>query len=159
MVQGRWFSMGSDVSVPLALRKSVFGKGSDALDSQCHHVVVYEAENAPVGAARLWWADGAFQLGDVGVLEDKRGKGYGDLLVRLLLFKALTHSASLIMLSTPAELEGFFAQYGFEACGEENGLIRMQIRGEDVHLSHCGGNCAECSHQSAECLPKALREE
>lgn len=33
---------------------------------------------------------GAFWLGDVGVLSDFRGMGYGDLLVRLLLFKALS---------------------------------------------------------------------
>lgn len=159
MVQGRWFPMGSDISVPLSLRQSVFGRGADALDGQSQHVVVFETEDSPVGAARLWWADGAFQLGDIGVLESKRGKGYGDLLVRLLMFKALTHSASLIALHTPKQTEAFFAQYGFEAIGEEDGLVRMQIRGEDVHLSHCGGNCADCNHQSAECLPKALREE
>ena len=159
MVQGRWFPMGSDISVPLSLRQSVFGRGADALDGQSQHVVVFETEDSPVGAARLWWADGAFQLGDIGVLESKRGKGYGDLLVRLLLFKALTHNASLIALKTPKETEAFFAQYGFVSGGEEDGMIAMSIRGEDVQLSHCGGNCAECGHRGPECVPKALREE
>ena len=41
----------------------------------------------------------------------------------------------------------------------QNGMITMSIRGEDVQLSHCGGNCAECGHRSPECVPKALREE
>jgi len=158
MVQGRWFPMGTDITVPLAVRRSVFQRGEDALDAQSQQVVVYEGD-APVGAARLWWADGAFQLGDVAVLEEKRGKGFGDLLVRLLLFKSLTHSASLIALKTPRETESFFAQYGFAPCGEADGLVEMQIRGEDVQLSHCGGNCAECGHRSPECVPKALREE
>ena len=98
-------------------------------------------------------------VGDMGVLEEKRGRGFGDLLIRLLLYKSLTHSASQICLETPKELEGFFARYGFLADGEENGLVQMHIMGDDVQLSHCGGNCAECGHRSPECVPKALREE
>ncbi len=152
MVQGRWYVMGSDISLPVSLRQRVFGRGEDGLDPMSQQVVVLEGDTG-VGAARLWWADGAFWLGDVGVVEEKRGKGYGDLLVRLLLFKALTHSASEIRLQSPKETEGFFAKYGFESHGEW-----MSIRGEDVQLSHCGGNCAECGHRSPECVPKALRE-
>ncbi len=158
MVQGRWYVMGSDIALPLSLRRRVFGRGADELDAASQQVVVFEGDDA-VGAARLWWADGAFRLGDVGVVEEKRGRGYGDLLVRLLLFKALTHSASVIALETPKDAEAFFAQYGFENRGEENGLVQMAIRGADVQLSHCGGNCAECGHRSPECVPKALREE
>ena len=157
MVQGKWFPMGSDIAVPLSVRQRVFGRGADALDNMAQQVVVYESD-VPVASARLWWADGAFRLGDVAVLEDKRDRGFGDLLVRLLLYKSLTHSAEIIRLETPTETESFFAQYGFVTDGEtENGLKQMFIRGEDVQLSHCGGNCAECGHQSAECLPKALR--
>ena len=158
MVQGRWFVMGSDITLPVSLRKQVFGRGEDELDAMSQQVVVYEGDEA-VGAARLWWADGAFRMGDVGVVEAKRGRGYGDLLVRLLLFKALTHSASLIALETPKNTEPFFAQYGFQNDGETDGMVQMSIRGEDVQLSHCGGNCAECGHRSPECVPKALREE
>ena len=158
MVSGRWYAMGSDISLPVSLRQRVFGRGGDELDNMSQQVVVFEEEEA-VGSARLWWADGAFQLGDVGVIDSKRGRGFGDLLVRLLLYKALTHNASLIALQTPKATESFFAQYGFTAGEEHNGLIAMSIRGEDVQLSHCGGNCAECGHRSPECVPKALREE
>ena len=158
MVSGKWYAMGSDISLPLSLRERVFGCGADGLDAASQHVVVFEGE-MPVGSARLWWADGAFQLGDVGVIEEKRGKGYGDLLVRLLLYKSHTHSASLIALKTPKATEAFFAQYGFEAGEETDGLVAMSIRGEDVQLSHCGGNCAECGHRSPDCVPKALRED
>lgn len=156
MVQGRWFPMGSDISLPLSVRRAVFGCGEDALDASAQQVIVHE-DGVPVGSARLWWADGAFRLGDVGVLESKRGRGFGDLLVRLLLFKALTHNAAVIRLACPPEVEAFFAQYGFAAEGETDGLVQMYILGENVHLSHCGGNCAECGHQSEECIPKVLR--
>lgn len=158
MVQGRWFAMGSDISQPLAIREAVFGRGADELDAMAWQVVVYCGE-AAVGAGRLWWQDGAFRLGEVGVLEAERGKGFGDLLVRLLLFKALTHSAALITLTAPEAIAPFFAKYGFEAGESANGFVGMSIRGESVQLSHCGGNCEGCDHRSPECTPRALRDE
>lgn len=152
MVQGRWFPMGGDLSEPLALRRQVFGRDTDDLDALAQQVVVYES-GEPVGAARLWWQDGAFWLGDVGVLAEKRGRGYGDLLVRLGLFKALTHQAREIRLTATDDTAAFFAKYGFAP--QENGC--MSILAQDVHLSHCGGNCADCDHPSDECVPRALR--
>ncbi len=156
MVQGKWFPMGSDISPALAIRRAVFGTDRDALDDMAQQVIVTR-EGKPVGSARLWWADGAFCLGELGVLEEERGKGYGDLLIRLLLFKALTHSASLIRLTAPKDVAAFFAKYGFEEEGGDDTLRRMFIRGQDVQLSHCGGNCADCSSRSEACIPKALR--
>ncbi len=156
MVQGKWFPVGNDISEALSVRRAVFGTAADPLDSMAQQVVVYR-EGKPVGSARLWWADGAFRLDKLGVLAEERGKGYGDLLLRLLLFKALTHSAGRIALETPEETRPFFAKYGFLADGEENGLVAMHILGENVQLSHCGGNCASCHNRSEECVPKALR--
>lgn len=156
MVRGKWFPMGTDISEALSIRQVVFGTAADELDAAAQQVVVYR-EGRPVGAGRLYWADGAFRLDKLGVLPEERDKGFGDLLIRLLLFKALTHSASLIALDTPAETRGFFAKYGFEDDGEQNGLIHMHILGENVQLSHCGGNCASCANRTEECVPKALR--
>ena len=153
MVQGRWFAMGGDISTPLKLRQAVFGRGQDALDAQAWQVVVYDGDT-PVGTARLWWRDGAFWLGDVGVLEERRGRGFGDLLVRLLLFKALMHSAALIRLDATQDTVAFFAKYGFAS---ERGTA-MCIRGQDLRLNHCGGACETCDHRGPECAPKVLRE-
>lgn len=156
MIQGKWFPLGTDIAVPLSVRQSVFGRGKDALDDQAWQVAVYR-EGQPVGSARLWWAEGCFRLGDVGVLPEERGHGYGDLLIRLLLFKALTHGAGTIALAAPEDVAPFFAKYGFQAEKREAGTVSMSIRGKDVQLSHCGGQCAECDHPSPECAPKALR--
>lgn len=156
MVHGRWFPMNEDLSIPLSIRQAVFHRGQDDLDPMAQQVAVFDGDEA-VGSARLWWADGAFHLGDVAVLEAQRGRGFGDLLVRLLLFKALTHNAGMVCLETPRETEAFFAKYGFAADEAAGELVPMRIRGEDIHLSHCGGNCAGCDHQTEECIPKALR--
>ena len=157
MVQGRWFPVGADLSEAIRVRQLVFGRGADELDGMSQQVVVYGADGQAVGAARLWWADGAFRLGDVGVVESERSKGFGDLLVRLLLYKSLTHSATLIALDAPEAVAPFFEKYGFSRGTHANELVAMSILARDVQLSHCGGDCARCDHPSAECAPKALR--
>lgn len=152
MIQGKWFPTGSDVSQPLAIRRAVFGRGRDALDDWAQQVAVYAGKD-PVGAARLWWRDGAFWLGDVGVLSDFRGMGYGDLLVRLLLFKALSHGAHFLRLETPEEAVAFFARYGFcEEC-RQGGRAVMGLAAADVRLDRCEGGCAGCGL----CPPDAAR--
>ena len=148
MVKGKWFPQGADIAAPLSLRKSVFARERDALDDIAQQVVVYR-EDTPVGAARLWWEAGAFHLGDVGVLTDCRGKGYGDLLVRLALFKALTHNASIIRLTTPENAFHFFSRYGFVPEHSLQGgetHIEMLLRAEDASLGSCGSadGCSGC---------------
>lgn len=133
MVQGKWYPMGADIAVPIAIRQAVFGRGRDELDNQAQQVVVFDGDT-PVGSARLWWRDGAFWLGDVGVLPSMRRRGFGDLLVRLLLFKALSHSAREIRLTADRDAAAFFARYGFEPDGPD-----MRLKAEHVKLSHCGG--------------------
>ena len=135
MIEGKWFAQGADLTVPLAVRQAVFGRGRDALDDAAQQVTVYGNGEA-VGSARLWWADGAFRLGDVGVLPDYRGQGYGDLLVRLLLFKALSHQADEIALVCPAEIAPFFSKYGFSA-DTQGDPVAMSIRGAQVQLDCC----------------------
>ena len=141
MVHGKWFPQHSDIGVPLTLRRSVFGRGRDALDELAQQVVVY-AEGRPVGAARLWWADGAFQLGEVGVPPEERKKGFGDLLVRMVLHKALCHHAGRLELTAPAEAAPFFARYGFAPTGESPpGGIRMALSPADISLCSCENAC------------------
>ena len=84
MVQGKWFPVGSDISEAISIRERVFGTAADGLDAAAQQVVVYR-EGLPVGSARLWWADGAFRLGALGVLAEERGKGYGRQLTEALM--------------------------------------------------------------------------
>ena len=136
MVEGKWFAQGSDIRQPLAVREAVFGFARDSLDEQAQQLVVYQ-DGMPVGAARLWWQDGAFCADDIGVLAQKRGNGYGDLLVRLLLYKATTHHAKLLTLRCPKAMEPFFAKYGFTAL-DQGDPVQMQAQ--------IGHTCLDCGH-------------
>ena len=139
MIEGKWFAQGADIAQPLQLRQAVLGRGRDALDEQAQQVVVYR-EGTPVGTARLWWYDGGFYTGDFCVLPMARGEGYGDLLVRLVLFKAMSHQAASVTLTCPSALSPFFARYGFRAL-EEGDPQRMRVAAEEISLGcgHCGG--------------------
>ena len=92
MIQGKWFAPGTDLSSVLAVRESVFGRGQDDLDTQSWNVLVIQ-DSVPVATGRIWWQDGAFRLGDLCVLESYRRRKLGDLVLRLLLFKAQSHAA------------------------------------------------------------------
>ncbi|MCL1854702.1 MAG: GNAT family N-acetyltransferase [Clostridia bacterium] len=137
MIRSRWFPQGSDITVPLGIRRDVFSRGRDRLDREAQQVVVYK-NDLPVAAARLWWAEDSFHLGDVGVLAGERGKGYGDLLVRLALHKARLHDARRVRAAATRDTAAFFARYGFRPEGEEGPGVPMCLLGKDIRLESCG---------------------
>ena len=147
MVEGQWFAPGAEIGRALEIRQAVFGRGADGIDPLSWNVLVrYEGEDAATG--RLWWQDGAFWLGDIAVLPEKRGLGLGDLTLRLLLFKAESHAARLMKLECPAEVEPFFRRLGFRAEEtRESGMTVMLLRGEELCLDSCKGCKKDCPNR------------
>ncbi|MDD3213073.1 MAG: GNAT family N-acetyltransferase [Eubacteriales bacterium] len=141
MIEGKWFAQGSDIGVALRIREAALGRGRDALDDEAQQVVVYRG-GEPVGTARLWWRDGGFRAGDVCVLAQARGEGYGDLLVRLLLYKAMTHNAQSVTVVCPSACAPFFARYGFQPQGGGN-PVEMRVLADEISL-----DCRHCKHQT-----------
>ena len=145
MVQGKWFAPGEDLSSGvLPVRSAVFGRGGDSLDPLSWNVLVYQ-DGVPAASGRIWWEDDAYWLGDIGVLEAYRGQKLGDLVLRLLLFKAQGHSAREVRLSCPPGVTGFFARLGLRE--EEGGMpeaVPMSIQGNQIDLD----SCKHCPKQS-----------
>ena len=121
MVQGKWFAPGEDISPLITVRESVFSRGADDLDPLSWNALIYE-DGVPCAAGRIWYRDGAYWLGDIGVL---------------LLFKAQSHAASEVRLRCPAGTEGFFARLGFTACSAVSGETEMMIPGDRIDLDTC----------------------
>ena len=138
MVQGKWFAPGEDLSAGvLPVRTSVFGRGGDDLDAASWNALVF-LDGVPAASGRIWWEEGAFRLGDIGVLESCRGQRLGDLVLRLLLFKAQSHSAREVRLQCPPDVTGFFSRLGLkEDFTAESGLVEMMIPGDEIDLDTC----------------------
>ena len=138
MIQGKWFAPGADLTASvLPVRTAVFGRGADPLDTESWNVLVYQ-DSVPAATGRLWWRDGAFWMGDIGVLEAFRSRGLGDLVLRLLLYKAQNHAAREVRLRCPRDLTGFFARLGLqELPSEDSAHVEMIISGEAIDLDTC----------------------
>ena len=143
MIEGKWYPQGSDLSDLLPVREAVFGRGMDALDAESWNVLVWQ-DGIPAGTGRLWWRDGAFQIGDLGVLPDWRGKRIGDLLLRLLLFKAQSHFAREVRLRCPENVTGFFSRLGFREETRDRAEIEMVLPGDSILLD----GCAACKKEN-----------
>ena len=141
MIQGKWFAPGDDLSAGvLPVREAVLGIGADALDSASWNVLVLE-DSVPAATGRIWWEDGAYRLGDLAVLEPYRNRRLGDLVLRLLLFKARSHAAREVRLNCPRSLTGFFARLGLkEDPSVTSGAVEMVIPGDLIELDSCK-NC------------------
>ena len=137
MIQGQWFSPGKDISPLLPVRESVFGRGADALDGESWNTLVYE-DDVPAASGRIWDRDGAYWLGDICVAESRRGRRLGDLVLRLLLFKAQSHAAPEVRLLCPPAVTGFFARLGFvSVSGPGAETVEMAIDGARIDLDTC----------------------
>ena len=144
MVQGKWFSPGADLSDLLPVRSAVFGHGADSLDALSWNVLVYQ-DSVPAASGRIWWQDGAFYLGDIGVLESFRHQRLGDLVLRLLLFKAQSHAAREVRLFCPRGVIGFFRRLGLQEQPSDNpDIVEMLISGDRINLDSCK-NCPKVS--------------
>ena len=143
MVQGKWFPPGEDLSEELLpLRSEIFGSPCEITDPEGWNTLVY-LDGSPAASGRIWWKEDAFWLGDIGVRVPLRGRGLGDLALRLLLFKAQSHSAREVRLRCPEETEGFFARLGFRPVSREGNTVEMMIPGDEISLD----SCANCKKQ------------
>lgn len=137
MIQGKWFPQGSDLTEALRIREEVFGRSRDDVDDGAQSALVYQDE-MPVASGRIWWQEGAFWLGDIGVLPAFRGQKLGDLTLRLLLFKAQEHYAREVRLLCPPDTEGFFTRLGFRRADvREDGSLELFIPGAEIDLDSC----------------------
>lgn len=144
MIQGKWFAPGEDLSADvLPVRKAVFGLSGDSTDPEGWNALVF-FDGHPVASGRIWWEADAFWLGSIGVLPEYRGQRLGDLVLRLLLFKAQSHAAREVRLSCPSGMEGFFSRLGFQAVSREGETVEMALDGNSISLD----SCASCKKQN-----------
>src|SRR5690554_1721153 len=95
MISTRWFQGKDNISHVLSIRKEVFAdidKLTDFYDEFAFNAVLYD-EDVPAGTARLLFKEGKYFIDMLCVKKEFKDLNYEDLLVRLLVRKAVTIGA------------------------------------------------------------------
>ncbi len=139
-MEGKWLPPGSDIEPALFLSHAIFNLDIDHIDPLAWQALALY-EGTPVGTGRIWWEDGSFMLGFIGVLPKYRGRGFGDFLVRLLLFKAQQHNAVKIAMKASPVMTPFFQKYGFMPVDDQptDGEQLLMLDGQSIVLDACLG--------------------
>ena len=148
MIYGKWFPPGADISEAQAVRRAVFVEelgfspdwAADGLDALSHTAVLYDPERQPVATGRIYYWEDGFWIGSIAVVASQRGQGMGDLMVRMLLDKALQHCARHVRLRTRKEAVGFFEPYGFAVLEEQGDFVDMTVTAGNIRMGCAGGH-------------------
>ena len=97
-----------------------------------------DGEGKPAATGRLYIDDdGYWRIGRVAVVRERRGQQMGDLVMRMLLDKALGAGATRFRLLAQRQAEGFYSHYGFTPYGEEvldQGVPHIEMEATDVSI-------------------------
>ena len=126
MFSGKFVAGTQGAEPAFALRKEVFvdeqgfpaGSEIDDADAQAHHLMIF-VEGACIATGRLIMeAPGEFRIGRICVRKEDRGEGYGDLVMRLLIDRAMQCMAKTVHLHAQLPVVPFYQKYGFLTEGE-----------------------------------------
>ena len=144
MISTKWLQGRENISAALDLRKNIFCQElnmdeesiSDFYDEFAFSLVLYE-DDIPAGTGRLLFRDGKYFIDMVCVVNELRGRNYGDLLVRMLVRRAYDMGAEKTYASVCKDCLNLFENIGFEKVSlQDNGEFLMAKTG-DVG-GHCG---------------------
>lgn len=143
MVSTRWFQGKDNLSVALDIRKEVFSEENmeaeitDFYDEFAFNAVLYD-EDEPAGTARLLFKEGKYLIDMLCVKKQFNGLNYEDLLIRMLIRKAVTIGAEKTYIEADENQIKLFENIGFKEVSTDNNKILMVKEG-DVGGSCCGG--------------------
>lgn len=124
MFKATWVDGCRDCSIAKSIREEVFCDEQgyshddeyDDMDAVAHHLIIVE-KGEPVATGRLFEKDGLYHLGRICVRRQFRGQGFGDMVVRLMLEKALRMGASQLYISSQEYIKDLYMKFGFQQHG------------------------------------------
>lgn len=143
MISTKWFQGINNINYALDIRKQVIieelklieNNISDIFDEFAFNAVVYDDENA-VGTGRLLFKEGKYFIDNVCVLKEFRGRHYGDLIVRMLVRKAVNIGAEKTYTECKSSCTKMFEDIGFVTVQSNESGINLMVMTGDV-----GGHC------------------
>ena len=142
MISTRWLQGKNNITEALEIRKEVFIEEmdiskniADIFDDFALNAVVYE-DDVPVGTGRLLFKDGKYYIDNVCVLKDFRNKHYADLIIRMLVRRAINMGATQTYTECRESTIKLFMRIGFETVQFNEQGIHLMVKTGDV-----GGHC------------------
>ncbi len=169
MIRGRIVpgsAPGEALGQAFSIREDVFVKEQgyaleierDSYDETAAHALVWD-DDTPLGTGRLYLDDEAeWHIGRVAVRKQARGRGIGDLIMRMLLQSALGFGAETVYLGSQEHAVGFYEKLGFQVYGgvyldegqphyhmmiQQPAMLRLFQGCEGC--AGCGGDCPAAS--------------
>lgn len=143
MISTKWLQGINNINEALEIRSKVFieemnsnGNISDIFDNFALNAVVYEDEMS-IGAGRLLFKDGMYFIDNVCVLKEFRGRHYGDLIVRMLVRRAVNMGAEKTYTECEDSCKILFENIGFDTVQSNEKGIHLMVKSGDV-----GGHCS-----------------
>lgn len=142
MISTRWFQGIDNLSGVLDIRKEVLAEKNtdriaDFYDEFAFNAVLYD-EDMPAGTARLLFKEGKYFIDMVCVKKQFIGLNYEDLLVRMLIRKAVTIGAEKTYIESDDDMIKLLENIGFIIVSKDKNKTLMVKEG-DVGGDCCGG--------------------
>ena len=141
MISTKWFQ-GINLDEVLNIRKLVFESELnfdssyiyDDFDSFSKSVLVYDSRK-PVGTGRLTFKDGKYLIDKICVLKEYRNNAYGELIIRMLVRKAVDTGAEKTYAHVDKGIKKLFEKIGF--------IVDEELENELIMVKHgdVGGHC------------------
>ena len=155
MIRGKFVSsMDEGARAALEMRALAFEDrwaARDAHDDMAIYALALDDEGRPAGSGRMYIDDDHFVLDGVGVPAPLRGQGLGDLIMRMLLYRALEMNAPAVYARAPESAVRFCARYGLRPAGERDGVWTLCAAADEVNLQGSCHRCDGCQDDCADC--------
>ena len=168
MIRGKFMTSMDDTSPIFDIRMRVFVEEQgflaeterDEFDNMAIYALVFDEDDRPAGTGRLYVdLDNHFRVSRICVLKDARGQGLGDLIMRMLLYRAQELNVASVYIEAQLPVVEFYARYGFQPFGDiryNEGAAHRMMKAEASEINiegTCGGHkaCGGCEGDCASC--------
>ena len=126
MILIKWYNGKDDLTDAHTVRAKVFINEQnvpaelelDDKDNISQHIVIYDDKKA-LATGRLLEENGEYLIGRIAVLKEERKNGYGNIVVKNLIQRAIKDGAKEVKVHAQIRAAGFYEKLGFIRDGEE----------------------------------------
>lgn len=145
MISAKFFQGIENINDCIEIRRKVFCDElnynkdtlTDIYDEFAFNAVAYE-NNSAIGTGRLLFKEGKYIIDKICVLKEYRGNNISDLILRMLIRKAVNIGAEKVYINADKKYKSIFEKVGFKEVNidKDGNLIMVKIGDVKGHCCH-----------------------